>query len=211
MRCSFALILKHGVDFLSPPLKLKNMENLIGCWPNLSRAYEIALLGKLSIRVVFDKEYISGFEDYELIKEFFSAVKFSSDGEITVEITKPEPNSRAQLSDIDKRVSEARKNDAPLAFKNDACQALMKTAIQRLNLSVATQNNIVKIARIIAQLSGTPAIYTEHMAEAIHYNIPVEQACIAENKSIKFGGIEIPLHELSPYDIENAVKYLQSL
>jgi len=188
------------------------MENLIGYWPNLSRAYEIALLGNLSIRVVFDKEYISGFGDYELIKEFFSAVQFSSDGDITVHITEPILNDRdEQLSDIDKRVSAARKNDIPLAFKGDACQSLMKTATQRLNLSVAAQNNVTKIARTVAQLHGTPAICTEHVAEAIHYNFPIEQACIAENKSIKFGGIEIPLHELSPYDVENAVKYLQSL
>ena len=52
------------------------MKNLVGLWANLSRAYEMALLGKFSIQIIFDKEYIQGFDDYESIKSFYKDVLF---------------------------------------------------------------------------------------------------------------------------------------
>jgi hypothetical protein len=36
------------------------MKNLVGIWVNLSRAYEIALLGNFKIQIVFNKEYKQG-------------------------------------------------------------------------------------------------------------------------------------------------------
>jgi len=52
---------------------------------------------------------------------------------------------------------------------DNAGQALLKAAIQKLNLSARAYDRIVKVSRTIADLSGSANIETEHLAEAIHF------------------------------------------
>lgn len=47
--------------------------------------------------------------------------------------------------------------------------ALLKQAMQRLNLSARAYHRILKVARTIADLGGCTDINTPHIAEAIHY------------------------------------------
>ena len=50
-----------------------------------------------------------------------------------------------------------------------AGQMLLKSAMQKLNLSVRAYDKIIKLSRTIADLAGSVDIGVEHIAEAIHF------------------------------------------
>ena len=52
---------------------------------------------------------------------------------------------------------------------DDACQNLMKKAMDRLGLSARAYDRILKVARTIADLEGAPNITVTHLSEAINY------------------------------------------
>lgn len=194
---------------------MRNNVNLIGYWVNLSRAYEIALLGDFSIQIMYDMEY-NAINDYKLIKEFFNRCTFCFSGDLIVKIYRPQNLvglKRGQfetIKDINKRVENAKRNTIPTEYDSKSCEQLLKVAIDRLDLDLKTIGNIERIAKVISQLEGTEKIQAQHLAEAIQYNVP-ESGINAESQAKTFGGITIPLAGLEAYDIQEAINYLQSL
>ena len=52
---------------------------------------------------------------------------------------------------------------------DEASRSLMKTAMSQLNLSARAYHRVLKLARTIADLAGSDAIQTAHLAEALQY------------------------------------------
>jgi len=153
---------------------MKTTKNLIGIWPNLARAVEVAKAGGHSITVVYQEDYPGAREDYGLIVGFFDA-QFQPNGDIVIEITQPAfdripPFIRAEtLADIEKRIEEASKNERPEHVYNETNKCLIKLAYERLHLSVSEVCIIEELAATIAQLDGSKNIQAHHVAEAIQY------------------------------------------
>lgn len=195
------------------------MTNLVGIFSNLSRAYEIALLGNYKIQVVFENTYKNGFKDYKEIKKFYKGVEFVKNGDIIIDIIKPNAKDidilYESLEDIHKRVKKAKNNIIPSIFKSQVtCNSFIENALNKLDLPFVERENFITLGKIIAQLEGSEYINIEHIAEAIQYRIPhlEKNYCNAEEESINFGsGINIKLHGLNNDDIKNSIKYLESL
>lgn len=195
-------------------------KNLVGLWGNLSRMYEVAKLGGFSLRVVYLKEYLEGNDDYNQIKSFYSDVKFSSEGDLVCEITKPysyvQKRAFETLSNINDRVVKAASNVRPTAYQSDSCEALIKVVSTRLNLSLTDVEKIHAISSVIAQLDGSDTIKCEHCAEAIMYlakcNVDDMNCVEAENNVMNFGGnIKINVTEINTEHVEAAIEYLKTL
>jgi len=56
-----------------------------------------------------------------------------------------------------------------ICILNDTELLLVKTAMEKLNLSARAYDKILKVSRTIADLDNSPDIRTEHIAEAINY------------------------------------------
>jgi hypothetical protein len=168
-------------------------QNVNGIYSNLSRAYEIALLGGFAIKLstVENADSVEVSEkDMKFITGFFPNVKFyyPSDNNkdipfintvLYVELNKPHfenisaglRNGRKTetLQDIVSRVESAKSNITPEFKPNEAGWTLFKTGYERLDLDVITCEYIAKTSQIIAKLHGSKDIKVEYIAEAMQY------------------------------------------
>ena len=71
----------------------------------------------------------------------------------------------APVCNADMTLSEVRKH----CPQDDACAALMKTAMSQLQLSARAYHRVLKLARTIADLAGSAQIQPAHLAEALQY------------------------------------------
>ena len=170
------------------------MENTIKGQENLMRAYEICLAGNYVLSIVsFDNE--NGVNENQLceyaetLRENEISVNVnSSNGDILIELTKPTFESlmtkrkQETFEDIKKRVFSAKaKSSKPLEAINEASQALLKMAYNRLNLQPFEVEIILRVSATIAWMDGSEYIKTEHIAEASQYRSIDKQSLLSEN------------------------------
>ena len=154
------------------------MKNILGLWPNLSRAIEVAKTGKFTLTVYANtREYPQAFDDYAMIKKscggFF--MHFHVKGDMYVEISKPReyyPTGQFETQeDIGIRIHKSRENKLPSGIVSQVGMQLIKQAIDRYEFSYKQTEAAIRIAIAIAQMEGKESIGPEHIAEAIHYQI----------------------------------------
>jgi hypothetical protein len=195
------------------------MKNLVGLWCNLFRAIEIAKTGGHSISIHFDKEYKNGFDDYLSIKTFCKGWfdNFVSDGDMKVEIVKPQSYERKgnweTLECISNRIEKSLQFQTPELKLCDSSEILLKTATQRLDLSLSQVEKIKEIATTIARMDFSKTVQVVHIAESIQYSFIYNDISYnAESKSKMFGDmIQIRLGEIDESLIKSAINYLNGL
>jgi magnesium chelatase family protein len=69
------------------------------------------------------------------------------------------------VCNADMRIGEVRQ----FCQLQDEGQSLMRAAMSQLNLSARAYHRILKLARTIADLSGSEEIQSPHLAEALQY------------------------------------------
>mgnify|MGYP003496018954 CR=1 FL=1 len=147
-------------------------ELITGYWPNMARAYEIALVSGLTISLHYDKEvYPKADKDIDLIKQYYGSVVFVDNGDIMVHLCKPDYNNPMPGEDIFAiytRYLNYLIPPEPMPM-SDGANELLNTATNRLDFSLPERNACILAAKSCAIMDNDKLIKPEHMAEAIHY------------------------------------------
>ena len=154
----------------------------------VSRAIEIALAGTHTIAFVASKETVEAFgleslqEDVLLItKRCWSRLSRENNcakADMLVEIADFSMDSfwrsyderTESFSEIDTRTSNVNQDQKLKIKDRSTTESLLKTAKERLNLSINAIDKILRVANTIAKLDGASEIHLEHVAEAIQYH-----------------------------------------
>ena len=117
------------------------------------------------------------------------------------------------LEDISLRIEKSLQFSKPELNLCSASETLLKTATQRLDLSLSQVEKIKQIAITIAQMDFSKTIQAQHIAESIQYSYIYNDAGYnAESESKRFGDmIQIKLGEIDSDTIKSAINYLNGL
>ena len=145
-------------------------------FPNLSRAFEVALSSNLLIKPYGNDNY----PEKALLKDLkiTGIIKmFSTDGDVQCLIHRPEfgdvVNTRNHIGQdaiVVRHTDLVIEKPLPKEFENiNSARLLIKTAWEKLDLTLHDYNMIILMSGGIARLDGSVKIKTEHVAEAVHY------------------------------------------
>jgi magnesium chelatase family protein len=98
--------------------------------------------------------------------------KSESSADIRHRVTTARERQSARFSEIDKvnyNAQMSTKHIREFCQLEETSLQLLKTAMERLNLSARAYDRILKVSRTIADLAGTSDIDSHHIAEAIQY------------------------------------------
>jgi len=165
--------------------------NLIPISVNVSRAWEIAQNGKFKIRLVGGEKHdgtVFPDEDIDLLKNFYG-LEDTDSPDMFVEVchdpqsilTCLETNRCETLEDINGRIFDFDINNLVVdRTLSGPCKSLLKTAIEKLELSATITFKIIDIAAVIAKMANSKILKAEHVAEAIQYHSLPKQITTAK-------------------------------
>jgi magnesium chelatase family protein len=137
-----------------------------GCAPAVVTRYQKRISGPLLDRIDIHVEVPR--VDYEKLSSDRLAESSALIRE-RVQAARKRQRVRFEGSDIvcnsDMRVAEVRK----FCKLDEAGDSLIRAAMSQLNLSARGYHRVLKLARTIADLAGSEAIQTVHLAEALQY------------------------------------------
>lgn len=183
-------------------------------YPSLNHAFRIAEFCGFPVCVIVSPDYVEAYEDYQLLKEHYSNVSFTSEfnGSIIVEFFRPNPEfTKNKQEDC----VYTHGNSLPIVF-NQVADTFIKTCIERLSLGIPSETWLRRLGQGIAQFYGYKEVRVEHAAEALQYTNPYrsqnETWVCAENALIRIGnGIQIDVLKPSLEDIDKAIAILKEI
>lgn len=159
--------------------------NVIQLYSNISRAYEISKLGGHPIALCYpnpkllkekdrEEEMIHP-EDIQYVQKYFDIKDLLTKAEaaILMDFSKPPfpypARTTETMDDIHERINVAKSFNLTSDTLPSKGLPLLKTAFERLNLSLKDLDIIESVSTTIARLDLSPEIRIEHLAEAIQY------------------------------------------
>ncbi len=141
---------------------LGHSNNKCRCTPDQIARYRARISGPLLDRIDIQIE-VPALPDNELMQassgEPSAAIRARVEASRAVQMARQgKPNALLTSAEIDQ-----------YCVADSAGEALLKQAIARLNLSARAYHRVLKLARSIADLAGSPKVAATHIAEAIQY------------------------------------------
>ena len=133
------------------------------CTPDQVARYRARISGPLLDRIDMQIE-VPAVPQEELMRQRVTSEKSSI---IRARVTESHQRQLERQGKTNSRLS-VKEIDQHCALDTTS-ETLLKNAISRLNLSARAYHRILKVARTIADLSGTKKINNQHIAEAIQY------------------------------------------
>ncbi len=138
------------------------------CGPGVVKRYLNKISGPLLDRIDLHVEVTP--VSYDELARFERPIEKSQDIRLRVETARNIQTERFKdLTDIYCNAQMPSRMVQEVCQINNAGLTLLKTAMQRLQLSARAYDRILKMARTAADLPGTKDIQVEHLAEAIQY------------------------------------------
>jgi len=148
---------------------MKTNKELTCIWPNLARACEIAMVGNLTVNIIYDTiSYPEMPEDFELIKSYYKEIKFEKTADLTVVLCNPQiaNGSGEKWEDVKIRAGLVEVKDLEL---DRTAEQLFKSIAERFKISISKRELILKVSNIIACMDSEKALAAWHVAESFQW------------------------------------------
>jgi hypothetical protein len=202
------------------------MNKIENTFCNLTRAVEIAFVGKVYISLMFNVEYKHADKDYDFIKSYYGEKFFRGEeyAHINVEICRPEtiykeilcsnhclPSAVYFSGDLLKKQQSFEKN-APLLILNNAIESFLKNYERKISPSFITVKRVLELSKMIAHLDDEKKVEIHHIAEAMQYNSLdfSDNYYRPSTKDYLFGNVLIG-KGMTIENIKNAISYFNDL
>ena len=137
------------------------------CTPSMVQRYLSRISGPLLDRIDMHIEIVP--VPFEKLAEIRSAESSAAIRERVVKARAVQQRRFEDFPEIHCNAQMSSKMIQQYVSLDEEGQNLLRVAMQRMNLSARAYDRILKVSRTIADLDGSPAVQSSHIAEAINY------------------------------------------